>query len=327
MNLRNKTKHMLLLGTLACSAMHCLAQSFPTKPIHIIVPYNAGGALDAAARTLANGLTKRYGQPVLVENKPGANTLIATRYVLSSKPDGYTLYLTATTPFSMLPALYKTPLGYDAKKDYTPVVVMAEVQSVLFANPNKKINTLTALVEQAKTNPGKLTFSSSGTAQPYTLATELLNSKLGIQLLQIPFQGAAPAIQAVVAGDVDIGLQDVGGTSAFIKAGRLVPLAVTSKKRLPSLPDVPTIAEAGFSGVDIPEVWIGIVGPAGMPVDIVKNLNEAITAQLSSPEMTAFLTTWSLGAIGGTSEQMDVRMKSDAEVWGLIIKKLGLQVE
>jgi tripartite-type tricarboxylate transporter receptor subunit TctC len=126
---------------------------------------------------------------------------------------------------------------------------------------------------------------------------------------------------------VDIGLQDVGGTSAFIKAGRLVPLAVTSKNRLPSLPDVPTIAEAGFSGVDIPEVWIGIVGPAGMPAEVVKNLNEAITAQLSSPEMTAFLATWSLGAIGGTAEQMNVRMKSDAEVWGRIIKKLGLQVE
>lgn len=314
-------------ASLAFAATSALAQSYPDKPIRIVVPFSPGGGLDATARALGQGLTKRMGQPVIVENKPGGNGVIATHYVATSKPDGYTLYLCVTAPWSMLPALYKRPLGYDAAKDYTAVALVAEFQTVIFVNPKTKITTMKGYLDHARTNPGKLTYASTGTAQPYTLATELIKSKSGIDVLQVPFPGAAPAIQAVVAGDVDSAMFDVGGSSPFIKAGRLTPLAVLGKSRVPSLPEVPTLAEAGITGVDIPMIWMGIVGPGGLPPAVVQKLNTEINAVLRSEEMTSMLAAQSLTPLPTTPEQMDAQIKGDVRAWGGLIRQLGLQLD
>ncbi len=318
---------LVAVASLTLAATAALAQGYPDKPIRIVVPFSPGGGLDSAARMLGQGLSKRMGQPVIVENKPGGNGIIATQYVATSKPDGYTLYLCVTTPWSMLPALYKRPLGYDASKDYTAISLLAEFQTVIYVNPKTNITTMKGYIERAKANPGKLTYASTGSAQPYTLATELLKSKLGIDLLQVPFPGSAPATQAVLAGDVDSAMFDVGGSAQFIKAGRLNALAIVGKNRVPSLPDVPTLTEAGVVGVDIPMIWMGIVGPGNLPPAIVKKLNEEINAVLRGEEMTTLLNAQSLTPIQATPEQMDAQIKTDVTAWGAVIRQLGLQLD
>ena len=327
MTTRTFTRRAFAAATLALACAGALAQAYPDKPIHIVVPFSPGGGLDIAARTLGVGLSKRLGQPVIVDNKPGGNGVIATQFVATSKPDGYTLYLCVTTPWSMLPALYKRPLGYDPVKDYTAVALLAEFQTVIFANPKTGITSMKGYIERAKANPGKLTYSSTGSAQPYTLATELLKSRVDMDILQVPFLGAAPAVQSVVAGDVDSAMFDVGGSAPFIKAGRLTPLAIVGKNRVPSLPDVPTLAEAGITGVDIPMIWMGIVGPGGVPPAIVRKLNQEINAVLRGEEMSAMLGGQSLTPLPATPEQMDAQIKADIVAWGAVIRKLGIQLD
>ncbi|MDB5860765.1 MAG: hypothetical protein JWQ76_4454 [Ramlibacter sp.] len=312
---------------LALAATATLAQPYPDKPIHIVVPFAAGGGLDGAARKLGQALSARMGQPVVVENKPGGNGIIATTYVARAKPDGYTLYLTVTTPYSMLPSLYKRPLGYDPEKDYTAVALVAEFQTVFFANPAKNIKTMGDYVQFAKSNPGKLTYASTGSAQILTLATELFKSKVGADLLQVPFQGSAPALQAVVAGDVDSALLDAGGAAPFIQSGKLTGLAVLGNSRISALPDVPTLQEAGVSGVDIPMIWIGIVGPGGLPQAVVAKLNAEINEVLRTPDMRSFLAGASLTPLASTPLQMDAQIRSDRNTWGAVVRRLGLQLE
>ncbi len=304
-----------------------LAQAYPDKPIRIVVPFSPGGGLDVAARTLGKGLSDRMGQPVIVENKPGANGIIATTHVVQSKPDGYTLYLTVTSPWSMLPALYQRPLGYDAAKDYTAIALLAEFQTVIITNPKTQVSTLQELIARAKASPGKLSYSSTGSAQPYTLATELFKSKVGIDILQVPYPGAAPAVQAVAAGDVDVAMFDMGPAGPLIKAGRLKPLAVMSKSRLATLPDVPTLAEAGVPGVDVPTIWMGFVGPANLPPAIVSKLNLEINQVMRSPEMKALFEAQQLTPLHSTPEQMDAQIKSDTQTWGALIRRLNIRLE
>jgi len=252
------------------------------------------------SRVLGQGLSRRLGQPVVVENKPGGNGIIATTHVARAKPDGYTLYLCVTTPYSMLPVLYKRPLGYDADKDYTAIGLVAEFQTVLFTNAARNIPSMGAYIAHARANPGKLTYASTGSAQILTLATELLKSSTGIDVLQVPFQGSAPALQAVVAGTVDSALLDAGGAAPFIKSGKLMPLAVLGKQRVSALPDVPTLEEAGVQGVEIPTIWIGVVGPAGVPAPVVHRLNAEINQVLKEREMIDFLRTAALTPLPST---------------------------
>lgn len=323
----NTLRRALVLASLVMGAGGVLAQNYPDKPIHIVVPFSPGGGLDAAARTLANGLSRRLGQSVIVDNKPGGNGVIATQFVANAKPDGYTLYLCVTTPYSMLPALYKRPLGYNAETAYTPVALLAEFQTVIFVNPKHNIKTMPDFVARAKASPGKLSYASTGSAQIYTLATELLKSRVGMDILHVPFQGAAPAVQAVVAGDVDSAMLDVGTAAPFIKGNRVTALAVLGKRRVPALPEVPTLDEAGLTGLDLPMIWMGVVGPGGMPSPIARRLNDEINQELSSPEMTAMLNTWSLSPLGGSPEQMGAQIKSDISAWGAVIRKLGIQLD
>lgn len=310
---------------LACGSAQ--AEDYPSKPIHIVVPFATGGGLDAAARALGEGLTRHLGQPVIVDNKPGGNGIIATSYVARAKPDGYTLYLTVSTPYSMLPALYQRNLGYNPETDYTAVGLLAEFQTVLFVNPGRHLPNVQAYIAYARANPGKLTYASTGSAQILTLATELLKSSAGIDVLQVPFQGSAPALQAVVAGDVDSALLDAGGAAPFIRNGRLTALAVLGDHRISALPDVPTFEEAGVKGVRIPTIWIGVVGPGGMPPAITKRLNGAMAQVLKESQMTTFLENTALTPLPSSPEQMDAQIKSDIQAWGAVIRKLGLKLE
>lgn len=319
------------LKTLACTpalltGASALAQAFPSKPIRIIVPFNPGGALDALARKLAPGLGTRLGQSVIVENKAGGNTIIATQYVAGAVPDGQTLYLTLSAPYSLLPHLYKRALPYDPARDYTPVGVATEIMYGLVVNAALNINSVTEYVEYAKKNPGKLSYGSSGPGQALSLSMELLKSQLGIETLHVPFNGSAPVMQALAAGQVDSALMDIGLAQPFVKAGKVKVLAIVSKRRSPAVPDVPTMAEAGVN-LDIPPLWIGVVGPRGMAASTVARLNEAIGNELRSPQLAGLLDTLSLAPMPTTPAEMDARIKAESAVWSTAVTKLGIQLD
>lgn len=317
----------LLLAAFACiAATGAVAQTYPDKPIRMVVAYPPGGSSDPIARALAAGLAKRLGQPVIVDNRPGGNTIIATQMVAKAAPDGYTLYHTLTTPFTMVPYLYKkTP--YDAKQSNTPIAVIGELSFAVAVPANSPYKTLKELVEAAKAAPGKLTFPSPGTAQVIGLASELFKSGMHIDALHVPYSGAGPAVTAMLAGHHDFYLADLGSVSEYVKGGKLRLLAIVGNQRNADFPDVPTIAEAGFKDISIPPVWMGIVGPPGMQQAIVERLNEAINQEMQTSEMAGVMHTFFLTVSTGRPQKLARYLHDDDIAWGGIIRKLNLQLD
>jgi len=312
-------------GALAAPAFG-QAQDYPSKPIKLIVAYPAGGSADAVARQLAAGLGKRLGQTVVVENKAGGNTIIATQFVATAPADGYTLYFTYTTPYTMNPAMYKK-LPYNPETDFTPVAFISDMDTGIVVHADSPFKTVRDLVDYAKANPGKLSHGSPGTTQVLALSTAIFKNNTGIDVTHIPYQGSAPAVQALLSKQIDLLLTDIGSAGAHIRAGTLRPLAVVGNKRLAALPDTPTLAEAGFRDVAIPLIWSGIVAPPRLPKPIVTRLNEAISAEVKSPEMTRLLETFSLKPMSGTPEQLAAAVRSDVDAWGQVIRQLKIQLD
>ena len=324
--MHRRTLTTLLAALTATATLPAHADTYPSKPIRLIVPFNPGGSLDALARRLAPGLSTRLGQSVIVENKAGGNTIIATQFVANAPPDGYTLYLTLSSPYSMLPSLYKKPLPYDPKGGYTPIGSAAEIIYGLTVNKERNLNTVKEYVDFAKKNPGKLTYGSTGSGQALTLSMELLKSQLGVDTLHVPFTGQGPVVQALVGGQVDSALMDVGLAEGHIKTGKIKMLALVGNKRNASLPDVPTMAEAGVK-LDIPPLWMGFVGPKGLPQPIVDKLNDALNKEMRSPELAPWLGTAALAPMTGTPAEMDALIKSETVVWSRVIRELGVTLD
>jgi tripartite-type tricarboxylate transporter receptor subunit TctC len=316
----------ITFAALAGLAVPAFADNYPSKPVRLVVPFNPGGSLDALARKLAPGLSSRLGTPVLVENKAGGNTIIATQYVASAAPDGYTLYVTLSSPYSMLPSLYKRPLPYDAKNGFAPIGIAAEIVYGLAVGGETKINSVREYIDYAKKNPGKLTYGSTGPGQALTLSMELFKSKLGIETLHVPFTGQAPVAAAMLGGQVDSSMMDVGLSEQHIKAGKMKMLALVSNSRSPLLPNVPTMREAGVP-LDIPPLWIGLVGPKGIPAPVVKRLNEELNKEMRTPQMVAWLTTAALAPMTGTPEEMAERISGETRVWSRVIQELGVTLD
>ncbi len=320
------TKYALMLGLAGLTALGAQAQPFPSKPIRIVVPYPAGGASDPIARGIAAELSKRIGQTVFVENRPGGNTIIAVQYVASAAPDGYTLLYTYTNPFTQLPAMYKK-LPYDPKTSYTPVALMGELKLGIAVPASSPHTSLTQMVAAAKASPEKVTYGSSGSAQTTALAMALFNTATGIKMTHVPYQGSGPAVQALVAGQVDSLFTDVTSVDPFVKAGRLRLLGVPGPKRNPDYPDVPTFAEQGFKDVEIPPVWFGLVGPPNMPADVVAKLNQEITATVRTPEIGRVLANLKMAQLTGGPQDMAALIATDEKLWGGIIRQLGIQLD
>ena len=282
--------------------------------------------MDFVARLLSAGISKRLSQPVTVENRPGGNGLVAAQHVASAKPDGCTLHLCLSTPYSMLQSLYRRPLPYDpnARSD---IVLAAAVQSILVVNPRTGIKTMRDYMTKAAQSPGVLTYASPGTAQIFTLAKELLKAELSLDVRQIPYQGVAPALQAVLAGTVDAALLDVGTIAPHVSGGRLTPLCVLGKQRARAMPDVPTLEEVGIRVPVMPLIWMGFAGPRDIPTGIVQNLNVEINRELQEPSVTATLAQQSLDPLGGSSDQMKRSIEDDARVWGSLIRRLGIHAD
>lgn len=299
------------------------AQTWPTRTITIVVPFAPGGGSDFIGRFIAQRLSTALGQPVVVDNKAGAGSLLGVEYAAKAKPDGYTLALVATS-YTILPALYK--MSFDPVADITPVIQISQGPMVLVANPNIPAKTTKELIEFAKKRSGGLNMASAGQGSITHLAGELFAVKAGIKVTHIPYKGTGPALTDTIAGTADIFFTSTATALQHIAAGKLRAIAVTTTKRLPALPDVPTLAESGVPGYEA-VLWHGLIGPKGMPKDVVDKINAEVTKSLGLKETTEKLASDGVAPAGGSATQFAAQIKSDVAVWGKIARDAGIKAE
>jgi tripartite-type tricarboxylate transporter receptor subunit TctC len=300
------------------------AQSpFPSKPVHIFVPYAAGGAVDVLARTLGDVVSRQWGQTVVVENRPGAGGLIASQALATSPPDGYTLILVAsghaTNPF-----LYPK-IPYDTFKDFTPISLLASSPNILLVRADSPFKTLGDMIAAARAKPGSLSFAHAGTGTSTHLAGELLKNLAKIDLNAIPYKGGAPSINDLLGGQIPMSFNNGPESVGQLEAGTLRALAVTTAARASFLPNVPSMAET-IPGYDT-EVWWGLLGPAGMPADLVEKLSHDFVAALNTDAVKERLIKLGASPIGSSPQQFDAKIRADYKKWGPIIEAAGMKAE
>jgi len=314
---------IILICIASILALPALGQSFPSKPIRIVVGYPPGGGSDLVARLVATGLSERVGQQVIVDNRPGASGLIANEIVSKSPPDGYTLLL-ANSSFSYIPAMY-SKLQYDMRRDFAPVAIIGDAQYVLVIHPSVPAKNVRELLALAKAQPGKLNYGSGGAGGSSHLATELLKTMIGTSILHVPYKGNAPAMTAAVAGEVDLTIAPIPTVLPFVHAGRSRALATTGAKRSELMPNVPTVAESGVPGYQCGS-WFGFMAPAKTPAPVVGKLSAEMLALLKSREFEEKLRT-QIGAdpMGMSAQQFASFFARDIEKWSKIIRALGIK--
>jgi tripartite-type tricarboxylate transporter receptor subunit TctC len=300
------------------------AQSgFPSRPVHIFVPYPAGGGVDVLARTLGDVVSRQWGQGVVVENRPGAGGMVASQALANAAPDGYTLIVVAsghaTNPF-----LYPK-LPYDTFKDFTPISLLASSPNILLVRADSPFKTVADVIAEARAKPGSLSFAHAGNGTSTHLAGELLKNLAKIDLNAIPYKGGAPAVNDLLGGQIPMSFNNGPESVGQLQAGSVRALAVTTATRASFLPDVPSIAET-VPGYDT-EVWWGLLGPAGMPADLVEKLAHDFVAALNTDQVKARLTKLGASPIGSTPQQFDQKIHADFEKWGPIIKAAGMKAE
>jgi tripartite-type tricarboxylate transporter receptor subunit TctC len=310
----------LLLGGLASTAH---AQSYPTRMVRIIVPYPAGGATDILARILAEKLTAMMGQTFLVENRPGASGNLGFGYVAKADPDGYTL-LMGTANMTIAPA-FSDNLPYDPVKDFAPVATVVSSQNLLVIRPDLPAKDVKELIAYAKANPGKLNYGSSGIGTPL-LSIELLKSLAGLAIVHVPYKGDSPALQDLMAGQIDMYCSTITAEVPYVRSGKLRALGVTSNKRAASLPEVPTIAEAGVQGYELAS-WYGILAPAGTPAAIVDKLHDAIDKIVAMPDVTANIIEGGSDPMVLTPAAFAERVRADVAKFGNLVKTSNIKVD
>jgi tripartite-type tricarboxylate transporter receptor subunit TctC len=301
------------------------AQAFPNKPVKLIVPFPAGGPADIFGRFLAQGMSTQLGQPVVIENVSGVGGVLGVDRAAKSTPDGYTLVLNSSSSVSIAPfSMAKMP--YDPGKDLTLLTTVVRVPEVLAVNPSLPVNTLAELVAYAKANPGKVNFGSAGAGTITHLGGELLKVEAGVNLIHVPYKGAAPAVNDMLGGQVQMGIFDVPVVLSHIKAGKLKALAITSARRAPSLPDVPTTGEMGFPKV-ISDNWYGLVGPAGIPTPVARRLHAAAVAALNAAELAENYAKVSGIPMPSSPEEYAAFISQEQKKWGAVVRAIGFKAE
>ncbi|MFO1397418.1 MAG: tripartite tricarboxylate transporter substrate binding protein [Burkholderiales bacterium] len=326
------TSHWLAAALVALAALastapaHAQADNYPSKPIKLIVPFPPGGGADLTARTLAQKMGESMGQPIVVENRPGANGSLGTDAVAKAAPDGYTILLTDRGALGVNPALY-TKLPYDPLKDFSYIGIANDGPYVLVVNPALNVKSLAELTALAKAKPGALNYASFGIGSMPQLNIEAMNRKLGIDLVHVPYKGAGPAAQAVVANEVGVTISSVPAVQGFIKDGRLKAIAVGSDKRFALLPDVPTMAEVGGGADTLIPTFFAFAAPPGTPPAIVNKLNAELRKALADPAVAERFIAAGLVPNGSTPEQMTAIVKADVPHFAALVKAIGIKPE
>jgi len=318
------TKRLLAVLAASLLPLCALAQGYPNKPIRIVVPLAAAGTGDTLARAVGEAMAKELGQPVVIENKPGAGGLVGTQFVAAAAPDGYTLL--AVSPSHVINATLYTKADYDPVKSFEPITLMAYTHQVLVANPATPFNTLKELIDYAKKNPGKLNYGSAGTGSATHLNMELFKSMAGVDIVHVPYKGSTQARQDVVAGQVQLAMDGLLPVLALVREKRLKALALTSGHRSASAPDIPTMSEAGVPGY-VSDTWYGLLAPAGTPKDVLAKLEHAASAALKNPEVRDRLTKAGAEPAGSTAEEFRKVIEREKPIWAKVVKDSGAKVD
>jgi tripartite-type tricarboxylate transporter receptor subunit TctC len=303
------------------SAQGVVGKDYPTKPVRIVVPYAAGGGTDALARFLAHGLERRLGQPFIIENRPGQGTATGATYVARSAPDGYTLLAATSSTLAFNPTVYRK-LAYDPTTDFAPISLIAAVPFVLVVHPSLPVKSVAELVALAKAKPGELSYASGGSGAPHHIYMELLKSMTGIDIKHIPYRGGGPALGDVVAGHVPIMFGDVGPVTGLVREGRVRALGVTVGKRVETIPDVPTMVEAGLPGYEA-NSWQSMVAPANLRAPIVAALNGALTAVLAEDATREHFLKLGMQPLSSTPQEFAAYLRAEIAKWAPVIKAAG----
>ena len=313
----------LLLAAALCAATAAQAQAWPSKPIRYIVPFPPGAFNDTLARIMSAELPKYLGQPVLVENRAGGNTIIGTEAAAKSPPDGYTLF-GAALPFAVIQSLYKTP--FDVTKDFAPITLAGTTPNLLVANPGVPVNTVKELIAAAKAKPGGLNYASTGNGTSNHLSFELFKSMTGTSITHVPYKGSAPAVTDLIAGQVQVMFDNTPNVLPHVKAGKLKAIAVSSKKRSSLAPEVPTVDESGVPGYDV-TVWFGILAPAGTPKEIIARLNAEMVKIMRTPEVTARFSNAGVDVVASSPEHFSEFLKSEVARWAKVVQDAGIKAD
>ncbi len=313
----------LLAVFAALFAAQAIAQPYPSRPVRVVVPLSPGGFADVPARILAPRLSAALGRQVFVENRPGAGGTIGADFVAKSAPDGYTLLFTGT-PHVISPWLYKN-LQYDPLKDFAPVSLVATGPYVLVVNAQLPVASVRELVAAAKAQPGRIDFASSGNGSAQHLVAALFNSMAGIEMNHVPYKGSGPAMQDLLSGQVKVSFAGTPNVLPHVKAGRLRPLAVTTPKRWPELPEVPTVAEAGVPGYEA-TLWLNLAAPAGTPAEIVQRLYAETSKALQDPELQKIFRTAGVEAAALAPQELGTFMRAEHDKWGKVVRATGATV-
>jgi tripartite-type tricarboxylate transporter receptor subunit TctC len=318
---------MKAFAALACAsiALGVGAQDYPTKPIRIVVPFAAGGPADIQARWLGNKLGAALGQQVIVDNRGGAGGILGAQAVATAAPDGYTLLYSAVGAIAIAPYIAEK-VPYNPSEDFVPVVHVATAPSVLVTSAGSPYRNLADLVKHAKANPGKVSFASAGPGTTPHLGAELLKREAAINMVHVPYKGAAPALTDVVSGVVDVMFADAPVVLPFVRGGKLRPLVIGTPQRAPSLPDVPTTTEAGYKGAQV-STWYGMLAPAKTPPAVLTRVNKEVNAILASTDGKAFFAGQGLQVNGGTAEEFGSFIKAESSRWTALAKAAGAKME
>ena len=318
-------KILALLLVLAVSPLAALAQPYPSKPVRLVVPYPPGGGLDLFARPLAQKLTELVGQPVIVENKPGASGVVGAAYVAQQPADGYTLLLAAASQY-LQPFVSKN-VPFDNARDFTPIVSAVNYHNVVVVHAELPIKTVKDLLDYAKSNPGKLAYVTAGQNSSQHLAAMLMGHMTGIELLHVSYKGGSPALNDLLGGRVQMGILVQSTVMPHIKSGKLRPIAVVEADRAKALPEVPTVAQSGLAGYAIPESWLGVLGPARLPVDVVNRFNQATMKAIADPEVKSRVEALGYEITGSSPAEFQKQIDRTVEIYRRIVNTAGVKPE
>src|SRR5712671_2509550 len=323
MVLRRSSMKRLAALLISLLSLPAIAQQYPTKPVRIIVPFAPGGGSDFIARFMAQRLTESLGKQVVVENKPGAGGVLGIQEGIKAAPDGYTLTLIASS-YTVNPSVYK--LNFDPVNDITPIIQMSQGPLVVVVRPSLPVKSTQDLIALAKAKPGQVNFASSGQGSVIHMATELFQSMAGIKMNHIPYKGTGPALTDTLGGQTDVFFSSTATAMPHVQSGKLRAVAVTTAKRIPALPNVPTVAESGVPGYDV-VLWHGLIGPKGLPRPIVDRINGDVTKALSLKATAEQLQNDGVAPAGGSPEQFRAQIEKEIKLWRKVAADAGVKAE